>query len=437
MRAWLQKWGIKIRRFPIWLQIFNVLCLVTLMSIAGAGLYFLTPQSKSTAVFLIEGRLNHSFVIERAQSGDRQSLIAELKKVPETSQESLVREIGALCEARLGPLLLECAEQDIARSASLEAFERWRRAFAHKKDFPEGSKELDSWLQELPEAERFLPLAAESLIFGDILARRLAVTALAKREDASAGALLIFALRAPHYERGIHTEALQALVKLHGEVDDKLSWSEIIAFFEKKSAGLPKELSAQGWKMRIQEGLESENADDLRRALLALNLLGERLSAEQIKEQLESPYSPPRELTRALIIHDQSLSALWPRLPKNQWAEALLVSAQYAREKPAAEFTDKIAVALAEAQEDEAAPLRAAWLAASLEWDFVATEAEVLRVFSKDGGSQLERQSLLRNLKRLRPITAKMTLAKIAKTTVQENDRALAKRLLAEYAPTQ
>lgn len=439
MRAWLLKWGIKIRRFPVWLQIFNAIILVTLLSIASAGLYFLTPQSKSTDVFLIEGRLNHKFVKDRVQRGDRLTLTTELKKVPEATQESLVREIGALCEARVGPLLLECAEQGIARNVSLNAFERWRLAFHHQKGFPEGSKELDQWLQELTEAERFLPLAAESLIFGDVLARRLAVHALAQRNDPASSALLLYALRAPHFERGVQSEAFQALQKSFGEVEESLSWSEIIARFQKKVSSLPKEISTARWEDRIERGLDSENIDELRGAFLAVNLLGYDLKAARVNEQLNSPYSLPREFTRGLIMtgREKDIERMWSRLPRKQWDEALLTSAQYARGRPKAAFVNKVKAVLKKEKGDSSARLKAAWLTASLAWEPSSSEAAILRVYAKDGGGGFERQILLRNLKRLRRSTAKMILEKIAAKTAVESDRLLAKRLLAELTPSQ
>ncbi|MDF1660236.1 MAG: hypothetical protein P1V97_00590 [Planctomycetota bacterium] len=434
MRAWLLKWGIKIRRFPVWLQIFNAIILVTLLSIASAGLYFLTPQSKSTDVFLIEGRLNHQFVIDRVQRGDRLSLTAELKKVPVATQESLVREIGALCEARIGPLLLECAEQDIARNASLASFERWRLAFQHKREFPEGSKELDQWLQELSEAERFLPLAAESLIFGDILARRLAVHALAERNDPSSSALLVYALRAPFFERGIQSEAFQALQKWFGDVDEKLSWTEIIAHFESKAADLPAEISQLSWDKRIENGLNSENIHDLRAAFLAMNLLGRKLQSARVEEQFSSPYSLPREFTRGLIMlgSPEDIEHMWGRLPRKQWDEALLISAQYSRGRPTVAIAEKIKETLNSEKGEATARLKAAWLTSCLAWDPQKNEGEILAVYSKNGGEGFERQILLRDLKRLRRATARMILEKIAAKTVVESDRLLAKRLLSE-----
>lgn len=437
MRAWLQKWGIKIRRFPVWLQIFNVLILITLISIAGAGLYFLTPPSKSTDVFLIEGRLNHKFVIDRVKRGDRQSLTAELKKIPAATQESLVREIGALCEARVGPLLLECAEQDIARTVSLNSFERWRLAFQHKKDFPEGSRELDQWLQGLSESERFLPLAAESLIFGDILARRLAVHALAQRNDGSSNALLVCALRAPYFERGIQSEAFHALQKSLGEVEETLNWTEVIAHFAKKASKLAPEISTLSWDKRIDDGLNSENIDELRGALLAVNLLGREYKAQRVEELLRSPYGLAREFIRGLIMTGQvkDTDRMWTQLPRQQWDEALLMSAQYGRGRPQARFIEKVKAVLQTEKGEATAPLRAAWLTASLTWDPKATELEILEVFSKNGAQGLERQILIRNVKRLRRSTARSILEKIVDKTVVESDRLLARRLLTELDP--
>jgi hypothetical protein len=433
MRTWLQTWGVKIRRFPLWLQIFNTLSALTLLSIAVAGFYFLLPQRKKTTGLLVEGRLNRPYVSSLLKQGKRQQLALEIKALPIKNHETLVSEIGAFCEALTGALLLECAEHDVARDASLTAFERWREAYKDCPGFPEGADSFEIWIRAFKEPGRTRRLAAESIIFGNALARSMALDSLIKLKDKESSALLLYVLRVPNIEHNLRYRALNCLEEYFGKTEPTQHWSQKLLHFQAQVPSLPPELRIADWNQRIEQGLYSDNIDEQRAAFSSLSLIGKVATASSLKLHLEEAQSLPKQMVRALFLSGESreqLENIWQQAQGSTLEQALLLAAEYPDKKPGGQALARIKTVVESEELPHFSKLQAAWLIARLSWDEEACKSEFEAQLMRRQGHSLGRLMLLRNLICVPEAAASSLLSKVIKDHPEEPMRELARRRL-------
>lgn len=84
-RRVLAYWGIKFRRFPIWLHIFNFLCAMTLLLLALAALIFLPNWQGPSMV--VHGNVQHDWVADCFAKGDHAEIFSQFEGLGRRSKE--------------------------------------------------------------------------------------------------------------------------------------------------------------------------------------------------------------------------------------------------------------------------------------------------------------------------------------------------------------
>lgn len=178
MRAWLASWGIKFRRFPVWLHIFNALCASGALALMLAGVYFLSPRDAPRPI-LAEGRLDGGALIAALESGGAADARDQVLSLPAAARAEVFRDIAALCDARAAALTLELLPA-VPEEAGARARRRWTRVFGGMKE-AWGASRLRAALAERSPSEVRSAALRESLLYGGALERRAAVAELRAR----------------------------------------------------------------------------------------------------------------------------------------------------------------------------------------------------------------------------------------------------------------
>jgi len=203
MRRLLARLGIKIRRFPIWLRVFNLLCAGTLLLIVAAGVYALY-QSPPRPRMLDQGRLDSKVAVARLEEQDWASLDALLASQSPMVRRELIEDLAALCVPEFG-LWLAASELD-SQGQRLAA--RWARAWSLKGAEVAG---LRRSIRSLGRVEASLRLARECLAEERPLTRRYGVDALLRLDDPRGARLLADAMQSPALQRARGPEARMSL----------------------------------------------------------------------------------------------------------------------------------------------------------------------------------------------------------------------------------